>query len=59
MARSAGAAVSPLLATPLVVAPILAGGLPFVIAGTLKIAYDLLLWQQFRSVRPPEETLKR
>jgi MFS family permease len=58
MARSAGAAVSPLLATPLVVAPILAGGLPFVIAGTLKIAYDLLLWQQFRSVRPPEETLK-
>jgi MFS family permease len=58
MARSAGAAVSPLLATPLVVAPLLAGGLPFVIAGTLKIAYDLLLWHQFRAVRPPEETLR-
>ncbi|HEY4632753.1 MAG TPA: MFS transporter [Candidatus Limnocylindrales bacterium] len=55
MARSAGAAVSPLLATPLIVAPVLAGGLPFVIAGTLKIVYDLLLWRQFRSVRPPEE----
>jgi MFS family permease len=58
MARSAGAAVSPLLATPLVVAPLLAGGLPFVITGTLKIAYDLLLWHQFRAVRPPEETLR-
>jgi MFS family permease len=55
MARSAGAAVSPLIAMPLVVAPVLAGGLPFVIAGALKIVYDLLLWRQFRSVRPPEE----
>jgi MFS family permease len=55
VARSAGAAVSPALATPLVAAPILAGGLPFVIAGTLKIAYDLLLWREFRAVKPPEE----
>jgi MFS family permease len=56
VARSAGAAISPLLATPLVAAPILSGGLPFVISGTLKIAYDLLLWREFRSVRPPEES---
>jgi MFS family permease len=54
MARSAGAASAPLVATPLVAAPLLGGGLPFVIAGTLKIAYDLLLWRRFRSVRPPD-----
>jgi hypothetical protein len=55
MARSAGAAVAPVFAAPLVVAPILAGGLPFVIAGGLKSAYDLLLWQRFRSLRAPED----
>ncbi|HET9519737.1 MAG TPA: MFS transporter [Candidatus Limnocylindrales bacterium] len=59
MARSAGAAVAPAIATPLVAAPILLGGLPFVIAGTLKIAYDLLLWRRFRSQRPAEEPLAR
>jgi MFS family permease len=53
MARTAGAAAAPVLATPLVAAPILGGGLPFVIAGTIKIAYDLLLWRRFRSQRPP------
>ena len=30
-------------------------GWPLLIAGTLKIVYDLLLLFQFRSVRPPEE----
>ena len=55
MARSAGSAVSPLIATPLVTVPVLAGGLPFVIAGTLKIGYDLLLWRRFRAHRPGEE----
>jgi MFS family permease len=59
MARSAGAAAAPALATPLFTAPILAGGLPFVIAGTLKIAYDLLLWRRFRSQRPPEDDAGR
>ena len=29
--------------------------LPFFIAGTLKIAYDLLLYREFVAVRPPEE----
>jgi MFS family permease len=55
VARSAGAAAAPVLATPLVTAPLLMGGLPFVIAGALKIVYDLALWARFRSVRPPEE----
>jgi MFS family permease len=53
MARSAGAASAPLFATPLVAAPLLGGGLPFVIAGALKIGYDLALWQRFRGRRPP------
>jgi MFS family permease len=30
-------------------------GLPFFIAGALKIAYDLLVFSAFRAVRPPEE----
>ena len=54
IARSLGAAVSPSLATPLVQSVPLAG-LPFVIAGGLKIVYDLLVLRGFRSVRPPEE----
>jgi hypothetical protein len=30
-------------------------GLPFVIAGSLKIVYDLALWGMFRSRPAPEE----
>jgi predicted MFS family arabinose efflux permease len=53
VARSLGVAASPLVAGPLYASAQLAGA-PFVIAGTLKIAYDLLLYRRFRSVRPPE-----
>jgi MFS family permease len=49
IARTAGAAAGVALAAPLVAAPLLGGGLPFVIAGSLKIAYDLTLWHRFRS----------
>jgi MFS family permease len=52
MARTAGAAAGPLVATPLVAASVLGGGLPFVIAGVLKLTYDVTLWRRFRSVRP-------
>lgn len=31
-------------------------GLPLVFAGITKISYDLLLWREFRKVKPPEET---
>lgn len=31
---------------------------PFVVAGVLKIAYDLGLWRLFRRVRPPEESAR-
>jgi MFS family permease len=56
IARSLGAAVSPIVAIPLVVAPAVAGGLPFIVAGSLKLVYDVVLWQRFRAVRPPEES---
>ena len=54
IARSLGAAAAPIVSTPLMGVPALAA-LPFVIAGSLKIAYDLLLYRSFRSLRPPEE----
>lgn len=54
IARTVGAALSPLLAGPLYAVPALAG-LPFLICGGLKIAYDLALWRAFSKVRPPEE----
>jgi MFS family permease len=46
VARSVGAAVSPSLATMLLACPALLAG-PFVIAGGLKIVYDLLLYRDF------------
>lgn len=54
IARTTGAALSPSLAGPmLAVAGLM--GLPFVLSGTLKIVYDLLLYRNFRRVKPPEE----
>ena len=54
VARTLGAAVSPLFAGLLFARPSLVN-VPFFIAGTLKIAYDLLLYKEFSAVRPPEE----
>jgi MFS family permease len=54
VARSVGAALSPMIATALVGVPGLAG-LPFFLAGGIKIAYDLLLYRSFVAIRPPEE----
>jgi MFS family permease len=47
VARTSGAALSPAIATPLLANPALMG-LPFFLAGGLKIVYDLLLWRSFR-----------
>ncbi len=54
IARTFGSAVSPSLSSVLMAS---AGyvAAPFVLAGGLKIVYDLLLYRDFRSVRPPEE----
>lgn len=54
IARSVGASVSPALSGALMAVPGLSS-LPFFIAGLLKIAYDLLIYRGFRSVRAPEE----
>jgi hypothetical protein len=54
VARTTGAAISPLFVGVMFARPALVN-LPFFIAGTLKIAYDLLLYRQFVAVQPPEE----
>jgi MFS family permease len=51
--RSLAAAVSPALAGALFATSHLAW--PLLICGALKLAYDGLLLQQFRHVKPPEE----
>jgi MFS family permease len=48
IARTTGAALSPMLAGPLLAVPALAG-LPFFIAGSLKLLYDLLLYRSFKA----------
>ena len=54
VARTTGAAISPLFAGLLFAKPSLIN-VPFFIAGTLKIMYDLLLYRSFRKLHPPEE----
>jgi MFS family permease len=54
IARSLGAAASPILAAPLLAVPGMAA-LPFVVSGSLKIVYDLALWRSFRRVGPLED----
>jgi hypothetical protein len=57
IARTTGAAIGPLIATPLMVAPALAM-VPFLLGGGLKILYDLLLYRAFSSRRAPEEAAR-
>ncbi|MGD0019765.1 MAG: MFS transporter [Candidatus Limnocylindrales bacterium] len=54
IARSLGASVSPLIAAPLFGVASLAA-LPFLLAGGLKIGYDMALYRGFRSLRPEHE----
>ena len=56
IARSVGSAVSPSLTGLFFSIPALFN-LPFFLCGGLKIIYDLLLFREFRSVKPPEENL--
>ena len=51
--RSLASSISPALSGALLSTSITA--LPFVICGTLKIVYDLLLLYSFRHIKPPEE----
>jgi uncharacterized membrane-anchored protein YitT (DUF2179 family) len=54
VARTIGAAISPVFVGFMFARPSLIN-LPFFIAGTLKISYDLLLYREFRAIQPPEE----
>ena len=53
VARNAGAAIAPLFTGAILANP--AFGLPFLIAGGLKVVYDLWIFAVFRNVKPPEE----
>jgi len=55
IARSVGASLSPALTGLLFSVPLLFN-VPFFLSGGLKIIYDLLLFREFRAVKPPEET---
>jgi len=54
IARTTGASVAPVVTGPLLANSALLS-LPFVIAGGLKIIYDLLLYRSFKAIKPPEE----
>ena len=54
VARNTGAAIAPLFTSAMLAAPSL--GLPFLLAGGLKVIYDLWIFALFRKVKPPEET---
>lgn len=56
IARSVGSSISPALTGLLFSIPALFN-IPFFLCGGLKIIYDLLLFREFRAVKPPEENL--
>jgi MFS family permease len=56
VARTAGSAIAPAITGALLGMSMLAA--PFVLSGSLKIVYDLLLYRSFRSLKPAEEQKK-
>jgi MFS family permease len=54
VARTIGASLSPVFTGVFLSNPTLLG-LPFIISGGLKIVYDLAVYSNFRTVKPPEE----
>ncbi len=57
VSRNAATALAPLFAGATLAVPAL--GLPFLVSGGLKIAYDLAILATFRKVKPPEEQMAR
>ena len=55
IARSIGASLSPALTGIFLTSPWLLSA-PFLVAGGLKIIYDLALYRSFKTIKPPEET---
>ncbi len=58
VAKTTGASIAPLFAGILLGNPLLIN-FPFFLAGSLKTAYDLLLYRSFVSLEPPEERSSR
>jgi MFS family permease len=54
IARTTGAALSPSISSVLIASAGYAA-IPFYLAGGFKILYDLLIYREFRNVKPPEE----
>jgi MFS family permease len=54
IARTTGASLSPVFTGPLLAQAALLN-VPFFLSGGLKILYDLLLYRNFRAIKPPEE----
>ncbi len=54
IARTTGASLSPVFTGPLLANAALLN-LPFFLSGGLKIVYDLLLYRNFKAIKPPEE----
>ena len=54
IARTIGASLAPVFTGPLLARSSLLGA-PFLLAGGLKIIYDLILYRSFRTIKPPEE----
>jgi hypothetical protein len=57
VARTIGASIPPMFVGLMFSKPRLIN-VPFFISGTLKIAYDLLLFRQFGAIQPPEEKFR-
>ncbi|HSK29114.1 MAG TPA: MFS transporter [Candidatus Limnocylindria bacterium] len=53
VSRNAGAAIAPLFTGAILATPSM--GLPFLLAGGLKVVYDLWIFVLFKNVKPPEE----
>ena len=53
LVRSCGWALAPMIAGVMMQGMGL--GVPLIVAGVLKLLYDLFLWREFRRVKPPEE----
>jgi MFS family permease len=54
IARTTGASLAPVLAGPMLANPAFLG-IPFIVAGGLKIVYDLALYYSFVTLKAPEE----
>ena len=54
IARTSGASLAPVVTGPLLAHAALLN-VPFFLSGRVKVVYDLFLYQNFRSLKPPEE----